>query len=890
MERFSIKRVLSVFLVIAMIMTSLGLQDETVYAASRAVKSVSLKIGSKKVTKKTFKMTKGKSKKLKVSVKPASSRKSVTYQSTNKKVVTVSGKGKLKAKKAGTAKIIVKVKGKNGVSKKTWVKIKVAKKKTAKDKDDSDVSNNDSNENNNSNGSNGSSENNNSGNNVVNGNIGDNNNNAGNNDVVDTNGSEENNNTSNNASNGNISFSGGGSSGGGGGSSDSDVKYTVTFNSNGGSTVTAQAIEAGSLAKKPENPIREGYVFDDWYTAADGGQKFDFNTAITGDITLYAHWSEKIGTYTVTFDSNGGSMVTAQAVEKGNLAVQPENPSREGYIFDGWYTAASNGEKFDFNTAITGNITLYAHWSENVGTYTVTFDSNGGSMVTAQAVEKGNLAVQPENPSREGYVFDGWYTAASDGEKFDFNTAITGDIILYAHWNVVELGTGTYRITFDTNDGSADVYQVQRQDAGETVDKPNDPARDLYRFTGWYMEPAAVTEYNFDTPVVSDLTLYAGWGNPDGSDGDLYAASNETETIYSITDINVVDDNVTVTYNTNSQCLMTVEFFEDQMSESDWSEDDQESNLELAPVATASGYTEDYGELINVTLPINGTLPEHFVARAALIGTGEEEDPDYVSFQYTATYEEFEEQTVDSVIAEYGEEQVINFDDDRTTNFGVLNDSVKVITRDHFVGSFEVTDIETEEEDNVVPDHKFIFRNADNKIKNLQAGDVIYLEGTTWMFKIGTIEEKENGTVVLTKDKEAVMTDFYDVLQVEMEGSDTDNNINSVNEENGIAPIWEIIDVDANLSGEIGPFGIEKEFQNGVKLSGSLKGKATGNVKMSYDAHLFSADYFESSVSFTTEISGVIKAEVSRNNDHEWKNVVYQVIQGRFHFLRQLQA
>ena len=150
-------------------------------------------------------------------------------------------------------------------------------------------------------------------------------------------------------------------------------------------------------------------------------------------------------TCTVTFDSNGGSAVASQTVEKNAQVTQPADPTRNGYTFGGWYTAASGGQKFDFNTAITENLTLYAHWSEVSGvvpppvpatTYTITFDSNGGSSVASQTVDKNTLATQPTDPTRNGYTFGGWYTAASGGQKFDFNTAITGNITLYAHWNI----------------------------------------------------------------------------------------------------------------------------------------------------------------------------------------------------------------------------------------------------------------------------------------------------------------------------------------------------------------------------------------------------------------------------------------------------------------------
>lgn len=69
-------------------------------------------------------------------------------------------------------------------------------------------------------------------------------------------------------------------------------------------------------------------------------------------------------TYTVTFNSNGGSAVASQTVKKNDFAKQPANPTRDGYTFDGWYTEVTGGQKFNFNTAIIKNIILYAHWTE----------------------------------------------------------------------------------------------------------------------------------------------------------------------------------------------------------------------------------------------------------------------------------------------------------------------------------------------------------------------------------------------------------------------------------------------------------------------------------------------------------------------------------------------
>jgi len=243
-------------------------------------------------------------------------------------------------------------------------------------------------------------------------------------------------------------------------------------------------------------------------------------------------------TYTVTFDSNGGSSVASQTVEKNARVTQPTNPTRNSYTFDGWFTAASGGQKFDFNTAITSNITLYAHWTAIPSqeptptpvTYTVTFDSNDGSSVASQAVEKNSLATRPTDPARSGYTFDGWFTAASGGQKFDFNTVITGDITLYAHWIYNGSGNSSsgnnwggssggsggsatvyYSVSFYMNDGTSDIYDTKSVVAGNIVEEPIKPMRTGYSFTGWYTDSDSKIQYNFSNTVHTSLNLYAGW-------------------------------------------------------------------------------------------------------------------------------------------------------------------------------------------------------------------------------------------------------------------------------------------------------------------------------------------------------------------------------------------
>lgn len=145
-------------------------------------------------------------------------------------------------------------------------------------------------------------------------------------------------------------------------------KYTITLNPNGGSvsptSITVQA--NGTYSGLPMTASKTGYTFDGWYTAASGGTKITAATkvTVTSNQTLYAHW--KANTYTVTFDATGGEASEAsKSVTYDSTYGTLPTPTRGGYIFNGWYTAASGGTKItaDTKVTITANQTLYAQWT-----------------------------------------------------------------------------------------------------------------------------------------------------------------------------------------------------------------------------------------------------------------------------------------------------------------------------------------------------------------------------------------------------------------------------------------------------------------------------------------------------------------------------------------------
>ena len=157
-------------------------------------------------------------------------------------------------------------------------------------------------------------------------------------------------------------------------------KYTVTFNSYGGTPVPpVQEVEYGLTATKPADPTLKGYTFAFWYLGEDeqNATAYDFDTPVTENITLTAKWN--INKYTVAFNTDGGTPVPpAQEVEYGLTATEPDPaPTKTGYTFTGWYLG---DEKYDFSAAVEQNITLTAKWHitpHNIYAYLRTGDSIG---------------------------------------------------------------------------------------------------------------------------------------------------------------------------------------------------------------------------------------------------------------------------------------------------------------------------------------------------------------------------------------------------------------------------------------------------------------------------------------------------------------------------------
>lgn len=156
----------------------------------------------------------------------------------------------------------------------------------------------------------------------------------------------------------------------------------------------------------------------------------------TYSVSFSISFSKDDSVHTVTFDSLGGSSVDAAAVPSGDIVTRPADPTREGYVFGGWYKDAACTQQWDFSAdKVHANTTIYAKWLDAESVHSVSFNAQGGSPIASVWVADGDTVAPPTDPVRSGYTFAGWYTTADYTQEYDFASPVTSDITLYARWS-----------------------------------------------------------------------------------------------------------------------------------------------------------------------------------------------------------------------------------------------------------------------------------------------------------------------------------------------------------------------------------------------------------------------------------------------------------------------
>lgn len=218
-----------------------------------------------------------------------------------------------------------------------------------------------------------------------------------------------------------------------------------------------------------------------------------------GGLDIYGNTSGVIVTY-----KDGNSEYAKQVLPSGTLATRPDAPAATpGYTFGGWNKA--DGTAWDYaSDKVTDNITLYAKWAAN--TYTITFDTAGGSEIAPITQDYGTVITAPEAPTREGYTFIGW-------DKEIPTTMPAENMTVTAQWKI-----NRYTITFDTAGGS-EVAPIT-QDYGTAITAPADPTREGYTFMGWDREIPT-------TMPAENITLKAKWKDIEKPTGEIVIGTNK---------------------------------------------------------------------------------------------------------------------------------------------------------------------------------------------------------------------------------------------------------------------------------------------------------------------------------------------------------------------------
>ncbi len=325
------------------------------------------------------------------------------------------------------------------------------------------------------------------------------------------------------------------------------VSYTVSFDFNGGSgTATSQKVEEGNTVNRPANPTRDGYTFLYWSTSRTGGE-YNFGNGVNSNFTLYAIWQKNAQTpspepstpttpepqtpqtptpstppsttpstptpttYNVTFDLNGATgNVPSQNIVSGSKVTRPEDPVKNNSTFNGWATSKSCSTMYNFDNAVTSNITLYACFTNN---YSVTITRNGLPYIDNYNITvKERETLEKYNNNRNLIIFD-TTTYKMSNETECINTlkeinASKNDNQLRASCEKIqkilncstENCYGSKYAALEDDDVEEILYLIEKEVLNVEYKK--------YNYIGLYRDNNCTSNYNYSSSITSNINIY----------------------------------------------------------------------------------------------------------------------------------------------------------------------------------------------------------------------------------------------------------------------------------------------------------------------------------------------------------------------------------------------
>ncbi len=276
--------------------------------------------------------------------------------------------------------------------------------------------------------------------------------------------------------------------------------YTLTYETNGGSSISNRSITFNDSIVIPNDPSKEGFTFTGWFedeTLVDADLPL---TMPSRDVTLYAGW--QINIYDLYFHPGYGINMDAIQYDFDQTMDVLPTPTLEGYTFLGWYVDESLSEAYAYERMPSRQVDVYAKWEIN--TYQFNLDTNGGNLIASRDITYQDVIELPMDPTKEGYTFIGWYTDVSLSATYQPQTMPARDLTLYAKWSINQ-----YRIDFYPSNGTSSTTSTYTYQ--ENMQTFATPVRDGYTFIGWFLDADLSQPFAFETMPAQNLELYAKW-------------------------------------------------------------------------------------------------------------------------------------------------------------------------------------------------------------------------------------------------------------------------------------------------------------------------------------------------------------------------------------------
>ena len=333
-------------------------------------------------------------------------------------------------------------------------------------------------------------------------------------------------------------------------------QYTISFETDGGTTVSEITQDYGTAIAAPAQPAKTGYAFVGWYES-DPQELYDFTTMPARDFTLYAAW--ELVTYDIVYNLDGGvngSNPSGYTIESDTITLV--DATKRGYEFLGWFSDSGLGAPVsEIETGSYGDVELFAGW--RVIEYEIVYHLPDGathSNPDFYTVETDGTVFA--DGVMTGYTFDGWFSDEDLSQSVtSYGGGAIGGIELWAGFTANEYTVwldgkeqAAYTIDFDLGGAGGSVpAQVVTSENGLTM--PETPEWEGHIFAGWYDDAECDgLPYDFSGTVTSSRTLYAKWIVPQGTPvavGGSYVATIAGTAMHRISFVPLVSGNVTLT-------------------------------------------------------------------------------------------------------------------------------------------------------------------------------------------------------------------------------------------------------------------------------------------------------------------------------------------------------